>query len=121
MASMASTMSPMMASRPSEYWVLPETLLSILPARSIAAARRLVPPRSRPILYWLGRSGGVCSDIKPDHTREGALQCRALAHARDSVYRCCFFACRELAGEELAGGRHSNGGGPNRAHHAGFA
>src|SRR5882724_4527934 len=46
---MLATMSLSTASRPSETLVDPETLSSSLPLRSIAAARRLVPPRSTPM------------------------------------------------------------------------
>ena len=48
---MAETMSPSTASRPFSKSVAPPILSSIFPARSIAAARRFVPPKSIPIEY----------------------------------------------------------------------
>src|ERR1700722_7361082 len=50
-ADIAATISAKTASRPSEKFVLPPIFSSSLPVLSIAAARRLVPPKSTPIEY----------------------------------------------------------------------
>ena len=63
---MAVTMSCSTASRPSTKSVAPEILSSILPERSMAAARRLVPPRSIPIEYSAIASGMIaCGPLPP--------------------------------------------------------
>ena len=48
---MELTMSAITASRPADSSARPEIFASISPESEIAAARRLVPPRSTPIEY----------------------------------------------------------------------